>query len=97
MGSCCTISHGKYNNGEENPIKESQIAQTPKKKIYNNEGNCQFLIGKHYVYLLDFAKITTVDVSVHPDSFVRRKTGKINADYKFLGSLGKGISNISEF
>ena len=37
------------------------------------------------------AKITTVEVSVHPDSFVRRKTGKINADYKFLGSLGKGF------
>jgi len=37
------------------------------------------------------AKITTVDISVQPDSFVRRKTGKINADYKFMGSLGKGF------
>lgn len=94
MGSCCSISHGKYNNVEENPIKESQIAQTPKtpkKKVYNNEGNCQIFIPK-LIKTIEMAKITTVDVSVHADSFVRRKTGKINADYKFLGSLGKGFA-----
>lgn len=44
--------------------------------------------------LIEIAKITTVDVNVNPESFVRRKTGKINADYKFLGSLGKGFSII---
>jgi len=38
MGSCCSIGRNKYNS-EENPIKESQVVQTPKKKIYNNEGN----------------------------------------------------------
>lgn len=36
------------------------------------------------------AKITTVDLKVNNESFVRKKSGKINMEYKLQGGLGKG-------
>lgn len=41
MGSCCSISHKPLQ--EENPIKESHSSTTPKKKVYNQEGNIFFI------------------------------------------------------